>query len=521
MDTIGNLLQHAGCSVDHQCAISGAASGRGAAPPCPRPTAPGVSLNRSAPNTHGPTGRSHRSSARPAPASARRPRRSSSASSSCDTLTGQSATPDRQQCRRCHQHHLRTEGAQQFDVGPRHPAVQDVADDDHPPALDPSRAAAGWSARNEPGCGVLVGAVAGVDDGPPESLRSCPQGGDLPASSASPGLLGCTGSRMPDDQGVGPGGLAGSEAVSRNPVHPWPPRSPGADIDDVGAHPHLPATSKGHPGTGQFLVEHRDDGAAAQRIGLLDLAATTHGTGPRHREIAVASSRDRSAADNRCFIGALSLLRASAHRASLFFAQALISVGHNEGRSSRISQPSLSCRRTLTFSLRDDPGRSCRRSRQDRQLAVFYGRPAPPAARRGAYADVAQASEPIGPSGPGKPTSSDQDHQRTVSTRDGIEVTSRSGRGGLMFRSSRYSVMSSAPWARSTSAAFADLLGQPVGQQDTTNWGCRKQLRAARQQARPAPPVLFDDLVRCRNPVSSHRRRTSIPGRRVRHQRLP
>ena len=81
-------------------------------------------------------------------------------------------------------------------------------------------------------------------------------------------------------------------------------RSRRADVDDVGAHP-LAGHLERHPGAGGVLVEHRDDGAATQRRQLLDLAAQQRLSEPvgvvedRGRLVAASGRRPRAGASHR------------------------------------------------------------------------------------------------------------------------------------------------------------------------------------------------------------------------------
>ena len=88
------------------------------------------------------------------------------------------AHPGWQQGRRGHQHHLGAERAQQCHVRSSHPAVQDVADNHHPPALDIAEALPDGERVEKCLGGVFVRAVPGIHHAgsSPESLRSCPQG---------------------------------------------------------------------------------------------------------------------------------------------------------------------------------------------------------------------------------------------------------------------------------------------------------------------------------------------------------
>jgi hypothetical protein len=151
-------------------------------------------------------------------------------------------------------------------VGSRDPAVQDVADDDHPATLDvaeplPERQRVQQRLRR-----VLVSAVAGVDH-----RRSTVRGG-RPVGEPVRG----TRCRVADDQRISSGGAQGQRGVAQRFTFAHR-RSRSTDVDHVGAHP-LAGDLEGHPGAGGVLVEHRDDGAAAQRRQLADFA-TDQGLG--------------------------------------------------------------------------------------------------------------------------------------------------------------------------------------------------------------------------------------------------
>ena len=168
--------------------------------------------------------------------------------------------PDRQQRGRRDQHHLGAEGGQQHDVGPGDPAVQDVADDDHPATLDVAEPLPQGQRVQQRLRRVLVSAVAGIDH-----RRSTVRGG-RPVGEPLRG----TGCRVADDQRIGAGGAQGQRGVAQRFTFAHR-RSRSADVDHVGAHP-LAGDLEGHPGAGGVLVEHRDDGAAPQRRQLADFA---------------------------------------------------------------------------------------------------------------------------------------------------------------------------------------------------------------------------------------------------------
>ena len=177
----------------------------------------------------------------------------SSASRSCETVTGQSETPPATTSA-VRPARPRRRGVEQGHIGAGHPAVQDVADDHHPAARDVAEALAQGQRVEQRLGGVLVGAVAGVDDAGPGTV-----GLQRPLRQ----LLGSPGRRCRMINASAPAARNVS-AVSRSDSpcgHRGPRR---ADVDHVGAHP-LARDLERHPGAGRVLVEHRDHGAPAQR----------------------------------------------------------------------------------------------------------------------------------------------------------------------------------------------------------------------------------------------------------------
>ena len=139
----------------------------------------------------------------------------SSASRSCDTVTGQSADADRQQRGRCDENHFGAERVEQQHVGPRHPAVQDVADDHHALALDAAQPLPDGQRIEQRLGRMFVGTVACVDHGRAAVLGSRPLGE----------LLGRARRGVTDDQRVGAGGREASRRC-RAAIHLWTQRIP-------------------------------------------------------------------------------------------------------------------------------------------------------------------------------------------------------------------------------------------------------------------------------------------------------
>ena len=83
---------------------------------------------------------------------------------------------DRQQRRRRDEGDLGAEGREQQDVRARDPAVQDVADDRDPAALERAEPAAHRERVEQRLRRVLVGAVAGVDDAAADPAASARAG---------------------------------------------------------------------------------------------------------------------------------------------------------------------------------------------------------------------------------------------------------------------------------------------------------------------------------------------------------
>ena len=166
---------------------------------------------------------------------------------------------DRQQRRRRDQGDLGAEGVQQQHVGAGDPAVQHVADDRDPAAVEVARAVAQVPAHRERVeqrlGGVLVGAVAGVDD-----RAADPAGVGQPVRRAGGGVA--------DHDGVGAHRLEGQRGVLEA-LALGDARALGREVDDVGRQP-LGGGLEGDPGAGGVLEEEVDHGAAAQGRQLLD-----------------------------------------------------------------------------------------------------------------------------------------------------------------------------------------------------------------------------------------------------------
>ena len=146
---------------------------------------------------------------------------------------------------------LGAHGREQVDVGAGDPAVQDVAADGDSEAFE-AAAAAAEGERVEQGLGgVLVGAVAGVDDG----------GGDFLGQQ-----VGRAGLVVADDEEVAAHGVKGARGVEQGfaLIH-----AGGADghVDDVGAEA-LAGEFEAGAGAGAVLEEQVDEGAAAQQVAL-------------------------------------------------------------------------------------------------------------------------------------------------------------------------------------------------------------------------------------------------------------
>lgn len=178
-------------------------------------------------------------------------------------LAGPGLDADRDERGRGHQGDLGAEGVQQVDVGAGHAAVQDVADDGDPAAvqvLAEAGVAADQAAAHGEGVqqglgGVLVGAVAGVDDGGVD-----PAGGREPVGGA--------GGVVADDDRVGAHGLQGQRGVLQG-FALGNGRTLRGEVDDVGREP-LGGRLEGDPGAGRVLEEEVDDGEPAQGGQLLD-----------------------------------------------------------------------------------------------------------------------------------------------------------------------------------------------------------------------------------------------------------
>src|SRR5690606_33645734 len=168
-------------------------------------------------------------------------------------LAGPGPDADRQQGGRGDEGDLGAEGVQQVDVGAGDPAVQDVADQGDAASFEvlaESGVAADQAATHGEGVqqglgGVLVGAVAGVDDGGVD-----PSGGGQPVGGA--------GGAVPDDDGVDAHGLQGLGGVLQG-LALGEAGSFGGEVDDVRGQPLLGGL-EGDPGPGGVLEEEVDDG---------------------------------------------------------------------------------------------------------------------------------------------------------------------------------------------------------------------------------------------------------------------
>src|SRR4029453_2842515 len=178
---------------------------------------------------------------------------------------------DRQQCGWRNQRDLCTQRAQQPDVGPRHPGMQDISDDRH---THPSKVRPGGLRPVELGPvaahreriqqrlrGVFVGAIACVDHCGVDPVR-----GSKPVRSA--------GSPMADDHRIRAHGgqrlrsvFEGLTLGNRGAF--------GCEVDDIGLKP-LCCSFEGDPGTGGVLEEEVHYRAATEGRELLDLAVA-HG----------------------------------------------------------------------------------------------------------------------------------------------------------------------------------------------------------------------------------------------------
>ena len=158
-----------------------------------------------------------------------------------------------------HQRHLGTEGVEKQDIGAGHPAVEDIAHDDDPAAIERTRAPrqvmperVGIQQRLGR---MLMGAVAGVDD---DSV-------DPPRVSEAMGRATCA---VADDDRVGAHGLQGErgvlEALSLGDAGSF-----CAEGDDVRGEP-LGRSFKRDARARGVLEEQVDHRATAQRRQLLD-----------------------------------------------------------------------------------------------------------------------------------------------------------------------------------------------------------------------------------------------------------
>ena len=156
------------------------------------------------------------------------------------------------------------EGPQQPQVRPEHPAVQQVADDRDPEPLEPALAIADGERVEQGLRGVLVHAVAGVDDAGPAQPRGQVSG---------PGGL------VPEDDDVGGHRLEVAQRVGQG-LALRDARPGGRDVDGVGAQALLGDLERG-AGAGARLEEQVHDGVPAQGRHLLDRprADLLHGLG--------------------------------------------------------------------------------------------------------------------------------------------------------------------------------------------------------------------------------------------------
>ena len=174
--------------------------------------------------------------------------------------TAELLDPARDQRRRAADRDLGAEPLEGDQVGAGDAAVEDVADDPDLAAVEGAEAAAQGVDVEQRLAGVLVLAVAGVDD------RGTGPAGDH---------LGRAGVGVADhDRGRVVGGQGGDRVLQRLALVD---RGAGRlDRDQVGGEP-LGGELEGAAGAGARLVEERDDGAAAQGRDLLDVAAADLG----------------------------------------------------------------------------------------------------------------------------------------------------------------------------------------------------------------------------------------------------
>ena len=143
---------------------------------------------------------------------------------------------------------------QRVDVGAGHPAVGDVADDGDGEPSRSSLVLADGQQVEQSLAGMLVGAVAGIDNRAVEALGQI--------------MRGARGG-MPHDDDIGmhrldvPGGIFQGFPFDHR-------RGRGGDIDGVGGEPFA-GDFKGGPGAGAGLEEEVDDRLAPQRRDFFDL----------------------------------------------------------------------------------------------------------------------------------------------------------------------------------------------------------------------------------------------------------
>ena len=158
------------------------------------------------------------------------------------------------------------------DVRARHARVQDVADDPDAQAVEAAQALAQGVDVEQRLSGVLVLAVAGVDDRRRRPLRD-ERGRPRP--------------RGADDDGVGLVGVQGQDGVLQR-LALLHARPAGREVHDVGAQA-LGRELEGRARARRGLVEEVQDGAPAQGRDLLDLAVGD--LGERGRPVADALDR--------------------------------------------------------------------------------------------------------------------------------------------------------------------------------------------------------------------------------------
>ena len=154
----------------------------------------------------------------------------------------------RQQGRRRHHPHPRAHGVEQMDIGAGHPAMADIAANGHVQPLDPALAAADGERVEQSLSGMLMAAVAGVDD------RAIDLFGE---QLDGPGIA------MAHDQHIGMHGVQGHRRVDQG----------FAFFDRTGRHRHidhiaaetLAGQLKRGARAGRVLEKQIDQGAPAQQ----------------------------------------------------------------------------------------------------------------------------------------------------------------------------------------------------------------------------------------------------------------